>query len=235
VGERGGTPVDRGQRGAGGRPAFFGKEGAHAVAAGNAAVFGDVAPPFIRFISLFRDPEVAVPEARATLLRDPWVARNEDLLRALGAYVDALELLRAGDHDPRARAARMVVANASIGTHEQRLVDPFVRAAIPGRWISAIVATSHMGLLIPEGPLALNHDVPPPAYLHGAEFQPELAHLDDADAVALAHRFRQELDSAKRSGAPDWESYDERMGFIFTLLRAYQCDPVLFDLPPGTP
>ena len=37
------------------------------------------------------------------------------------------------------------------------------------------------------------------------------------------------------SDAPDWESYDERMGFIFTLLRAHQCDPALFALPPGTP
>ena len=41
--------------------------------------------------------------------------------------------------------------------------------------------------------------------------------------------------SAGRSDAPDWESYEERMGFIFTLLRAHQGDAALFDLPPDIP
>jgi hypothetical protein len=63
----------------------------------------------------------------------------------------------------------------------------------------------------------------------------ELEVLDDLEAVALAARFEQDLASAAHSDAPDWESYDERMGFIFTLLRSHQCDPELFDLPPGTP
>lgn len=129
----------------------------------------------------------------------------------------------------------MLVANASVGAHEQRVADPFVRAAIPGRWISAIVATSHMGLRVPEGVLELQRDVPPPAYLRGAAFPPALVRLEDPDAVALALRFGQDLATAQESDAPDWESYDERMGFIFTLLRAYQCDPALFGLPPGTP
>lgn len=52
---------------------------------------------------------------------------------------------------------------------------------------------------------------------------------------ALAARFGQDLASAADSDAPDWESYQERMGFIFTLLRAHQADPALWGLPPGTP
>jgi hypothetical protein len=66
-------------------------------------------------------------------------------------------------------------------------------------------------------------------------FPPGLETLNDPDALALAERFGQDPGSAANSDAPDWESYDERMGFIFTLLRAHQCDPALFALPPGTP
>jgi hypothetical protein len=217
---------------------FFGREIAESVAAGNAAIFADVAPPFARFVRLFTDaggdPE-AVAGARAALLGDPQIAASNDLARAFHAYVDALELRLAGDPDPVRRAQRMLVANVSVGAHEQRVADPYVRAAIPGRWISAIVATSHMGLRIPEGVLELQHDVPPPAYLGGPQFPATLERLEDAEAIALARRFGQDLDSAAASDAPDWESYEERMGFIFTLLRSHQCDPALFALPMATP
>jgi hypothetical protein len=75
----------------------------------------------------------------------------------------------------------------------------------------------------------------PPPYLGGAQFPAALEHLDDPDAHALAERFGQDPGSAAASDAPDWESYEERMGFIVTLLRSYPCDAVLFALPPGTP
>ncbi len=219
---------------------FFGEEISRAVADGNAAIFADVAPPFVRFVELFAtvrdvpDP-TTLGQAREALLAEPQIAVSEDLVRAFGAYADAAALLAAGDPDPRRRAERMLVANASVGAHEQHVADPFVRAAIPGRWISAVVATSHMGLRVPEGVLELAHDVPPPAYLGGAQFPPALEDLRDPEAIELAVRFGQDLHGAAASDAPDWESYDERMGFIFTLLRAHQCDPALFDLPPGTP
>jgi hypothetical protein len=219
---------------------FFGSEIAAAVTAGNAAIFGDVAPPFIAFVRAYRDlghtpGPGALEQARVRLLADPRIAGSEDLGRAFGAYADAVELLAAGDPDPARRAQRMLVANASVGAHEQVVADPYVRAAIPGRWISAVVATSHMGLTLPEGVLERSRDVPPPAYLGGAAFPPLLARLDDPDARALARRFGQDLQSAEASDAADWESYEERMGFIFTLLRAYQCDLARFVLPSGTP
>jgi len=218
-----------------------------AVAAGNAAVFGDVAPPFIRFVLAFvRDPAARTERRRAEAVLDglcghPDVAASDDLRRAFAAYVDVVQLgavIGAGEADPslvRRRAERILVANVSIGAHEQVVADPFVRAAIPGRWIVAVAATSHMGIRIPDGSLRLDRDVPRPAYLAGAQFPPELEHLTDSEALALAARFSQDGGSADDSDAPDWASYEERMGFIFTLLRSYQRDPSLFDLPPGTP
>jgi hypothetical protein len=55
--------------------------------------------------------------------------------------------------------------------------------------------------------------------------------LDDPDLHQLAGRFGQDLHSAVHSDAPNWESYDERMGYIFTFLRAYQQDAAMFEMP----
>jgi hypothetical protein len=217
---------------------LVGDDVAAAVAAGNAAIFADVAPPFIRFVREMRpvtSPDPQIEAAFGRLAAHPQLAGSEDLTSAFRAYADALRLRLLGEEGSQAFANRVLVANASVGAHEQRVADPFVRAAIPGRWIAAIAATMHMGIRIPEGVLELSRDVPPPDYLGGAMFPPGLETLADPDALALAVRFGQDPDSAARSDAPDWESYDERMGFIFTLLRAHQCDPALFALPPGTP
>ncbi len=220
---------------------FVGGRVAGAVAAGNAAIFGDVAPPFMRFIRAFRDDPLAQGDDRRLariqdrLCADPQLAASEDLTRAFIAYIDSLRLRWADGSVRRRRASRVFVANVCVGAHEQRVADPFVQAAIPGRWISAIVATSHMGLRLPDGVLDLSRDVPPPDYLQGAQFPPDLTVLDDTDELELARRFGQDPDSAANSDAPDWESYAERMGFIFTLLRSHQQDPSLFELPAGTP
>jgi hypothetical protein len=210
-----------------------------AVATGNAAVFGDVAPPFIRFVQAIwstpaaADDPVAAADVFDRLAAHPQLAASADLRAAFRAYLDAL-FLRSDPHSGAAkrRAERMLVANASIGAHEQIIADPHVRAAIPGRSIIAIASTAHLGLRIPDGVLALNRDVPRPAYLGGQAFPSDLLTLEDPEAIALARRFGQDLASARHSDAPDWERYEERMGFIFTLLRAYQQDPAMFALPP---
>jgi hypothetical protein len=211
---------------------------AEAVAGGNAAVFGDVAPPFIRFIrAVEADPEVLTTPRAACAMLDrlvshPQLAASEDLQRAFTAYTDALLLRDAdGPAASKRRAERIFVANVSIGAHEQVLADPYVRAAIPGGWIVAIASTAHLGVRIPDGLLSLNRDVPPPGYLGGAAFPPGLTHFEDPDALALAVRFGQDPLSAKHSDAPNWESYHERMGFIFTFLRAYQQDTAMFEMP----
>ena len=228
---------------------FVGESVAEAVGRGNAVVFGDVAPPFIAFVRAARpfaeagDPasrDEAGRAIRAALSEVPSFASNEDLRRAFAAYADALALAPVPADGPDARTAprraqRMLVANASVGAHEQVVVDPYVKAAIPGRSILAMVATARMAILVPEGLLELDRDVPPPAYLGGALFPEALTHLSDPEAAELAARFGQDPESAEDSDAPDWEDYRERMGFIFTFLRAYQQHPGLFALPPGTP
>jgi hypothetical protein len=226
---------------------IVGREVAEAVGRGNAVVFGDVAPLFIAFVRAARpfadarDPaarDEARRAIRAALSEIAWFARSEDLQRAFAAYTDALALVPADGSDADVatrRAQRMLVANASVGAHEQVVVDPYVKAAIPGRSILAVIATARMAILVPEGLLKLDRDVPPPPYLGGALFPEALADLRDPDALAIAERFGQDLRSAEDSDAPDWEDYRERMGFIFTFLRAYQQHPALFALPPGTP
>ena len=92
-----------------------------------------------------------------------------------------------------------------------------------------------MRLLLPDGELPLDRDVPAPAYLAGEMFPAPLRRFDDPDATALALRFGQHLDDASRSDAPDWEDFTERLGFSFTLFRAYQCDASLHAMPPGIP
>ncbi len=218
---------------------LIGRDVARAVADGNAAVFGDVAGPFIRWVVAFAgDPAACRDRARADdvlgpLSEHPQLADSPDLRRAFGAYTDAL-LLRSPT-DPgaaRRRAARMLVANVSIGAHEQLVADPYVRAAIPGGSVVAVAATAHMGLHLPGIVLRLDRDVPRPAYLGGAQFPEAIMTLEDPDAIALARRFGQDLASAGDSDAPDWEDYRERMGYIFTLLRSFQQDPAIFALPP---
>ena len=110
-------------------------------------------------------------------------------------------------------------------------------AAIPGRSILAMAATAHLGMprLRRDDQLRPRHP-PPPAYLNGPQFPAALCELADAEALDLAAPVRPGpgLDADERR-APDWEDYDERMGFIFSFLRAYRQDRAVFDLPPGTP
>lgn len=224
---------------------LVGADVAGAVGRGNAAVFADVAPLFIGFVRAARpyaeaqDPadRTEAPRAIAASLSEiPWFAGSDDLRRAFAAFADSLLLLGEPGGVASARGAqRMLVANASIGAHEQVVVDPYVKAAIPGRGILAMAATTRMEILVPEGLLKLNRDVTPPAYLEGRLFPSALTDLSDPEAVYLAARFGQDPGSAADSDAPDWEDYRERMGFIFTFLRAYQQHPGLFALPPGTP
>ncbi len=219
---------------------ILGPEIERAVADGNAAVFGDVGPPFARFVTAFRDAPAARrdPERADAVLAElcTWdeLVGSPDLARAFRAYTDVLLLgdgtdAERGEH----RAQRMLVANVSVGAAEQIVADPFVRAAIPGRSLLAVIATAHLGIHLPDATLALDRDVPAPTYLGGLPFPRALMELNDPDLLMLADRFDQDPSSAAHSHAPDWEEYKERVGFIFTFIRAYQQDPALFALPVG--
>ncbi len=110
-----------------------------AVAQGNAAIFGDIAPPLIVFVNAYRDgrdrPLGSQERAdrRAALLAHPSISRTDDLRLAFSAYADAVDLLAAGNPDPRRLAERVFFGNVAVAAHEQALADPFIRAAIPGR------------------------------------------------------------------------------------------------------
>jgi hypothetical protein len=220
---------------------LLGRRVSEAVAAGNAAVFGDIAPSFIRFIREFIDsadggpvpsPDRAI-EGLARLHAHPQLQASPDLRGAFAAYTEALVLRdEVSDEARRRRAQRMLAGNGFIGAHEQTIADPFVKVAVPGRSIIAIAATAHLGIRVPQGILELEEDVPAPMYLAGPPFPEALLELTDIDAVELAIRFGQDLVSAIDSDAPNWEDYRERMGYIFTFLRAFQQDPEMFDLPP---
>jgi hypothetical protein len=219
---------------------IFGGAVSDAVARGNACVFEDVSQPFSRFVLAFAAYRVGMPvptdeQARTTLAalcEHPQLAASRDLCRAFVAYTDAL-LLRdtPGDAAATARAQRILVGNISIGAHEQIVAQPFVQDAIPGGSVLAIMATAQMALRLPQGLLELDEDVPAPDYLKGAFFPACLAELRDAEALELCTRFGQDPGSILHSDAPNWESYDERMGYIFTLERAFQQDPFIFDMP----
>ena len=172
-------------------------------------------------------------EGLARLLEHPQLEASLDLRGAYAAYTEALMLRDdASEEARRRRAQRMLAANGFIGAHEQIIADPFVKIAVPGRSIIAIAATAHLGIRVPQGILELEEDVPAPMYLAGPPFPEALLELTDGDAIELAIRFGQDLVSAIQSDAPNWEDYEERMGFIFTFLRAFQQDPDMFDLPP---
>jgi hypothetical protein len=220
---------------------FLGHRVSEAVAAGNAAVFGDIAPSFIRFIREFIESAEGGPvpspararEGLARLVEHPQLQASPDLRGAFTAYTEALVLRDEVTEDARhRRAQRMLAGNGYIGAHEQIVADPFVKVAVPGGSIVAIAATAHMGIRVPQGILELEEDVPAPMYLAGPPFPDVLLELTDADAIALAMRFGQDVRSAIDSDAPNWEDYRERMGYIFTFLRAFQQDPEMFDLPP---
>jgi hypothetical protein len=219
---------------------FFGGAVSDAVGRGNACVFEDVSQPFSRFVLAFAGHRVGLPvpsegQARATLAalcEHPQLAVSPDLCRAFSAYTDAL-LLRdtLGNVAATMRAQRILVGNISIGAHEQIVAEPFVRDAIPGGSVLAIMATAQMALRLPQGMLDLDEDVPAPNYLDGACFPACLAELTDPEALELCSRFGQDPGSTLHSDAPNWESYDERMGYIFTMERAFQQDPLIFEMP----
>jgi hypothetical protein len=220
---------------------LLGRRVSEAVAAGNAAVFGDIAPSFIRFIREFVDSVDGGPvpspgrarEGLARLLEHPQLQASPDLRGAFTAYTEALVLRdEVTEEARRRRAQRMLAGNGYIGAHEQIIADPYVKVAVPGRSIIAIAATAHLGIRVPQGILELEEDVPPPMYLAGPPFPDVLLELTDGDAIGLAVRFGQDVRSANDSDAPNWEDYRERMGYIFTFLRAFQQDPEMFDLPP---
>ena len=114
------------------------------VTAGNLAVFGELAPVFSRALDAF-----AADDARAAL--DPLVDSLEPGLTERGGQSllqsALLQYAAARDEaDPHRRAARMLLANAQIGLHEQIRLQPFIAGSIDAPIREAIYeAVEHVG------------------------------------------------------------------------------------------
>jgi hypothetical protein len=97
-----------------------------AIAAGNQDVFGHIAPPFARLLTLWAKQGPKVPNAERGAFLDALGAlgdggQGEYLQQAFAATFEA-----AATPDPRRRAQLMLQANALIGCAEQTRVQPFI-------------------------------------------------------------------------------------------------------------
>ena len=84
-------------------------------------------------------------------------------------------------------------------------------------------------------------DVPAPSYLVGRRYPEVLDRLVNVELCELARRFGHAIgDDVGASDAATWESFEERMGYIFAFFRAFARDPRFFEVPdsflsPATP
>lgn len=94
------------------------------------------------------------------------------------------------------------------------------------RLLSRVVVTEHiMTLGLPGGAsLKLGQDL-------RAEFPPALAHLLNADLLALLDLADPTPDSLRETAVPDWSVLSDRMHFIADLFRCFQPEPTLLSPP----
>ena len=196
--------------------------GRTAVLRGNTAIISDVAPRFEAFLDCAQRHEPARLAA---------AVRAHPLLGASDALADAFACYAALASDPPptgpARAQLMLRANLGIAHHEQQFADAVIRDAVPGGSVVGRLASLAIVLRLPDGDLRVSRDVPPPGYLAGRPWPADLAVLTDDRLLALAAAYGQDLTTPVHSDAPDWQDFDERMGYIFCLFRAYQQDPAI--------
>lgn len=200
-----------------------------AVVEGNTAIITDIGPRFARFLEhaqAHRD----VPARLDAILGDPALTESPELADAFACYA-RLASSSHGMTDRRERAQLMFRANVRVAHHEQRFADPLIDAAIPGQGILGALASPIITVGLPERTVRVTRDVPRPRYLGGAAWPDVLDRLDDPVLADLARLYRQDPNSAVHSNAPDWQDLNERMGYIFCLFRAYQCDPDLQGSP----
>jgi hypothetical protein len=160
-----------------------------------------------------------------------------DLALALTAYQAALEALLVTDAEPgpdvdRAVAELVLLGNVRVAAHEQRVADSLIDRAMPLGGLFGLVTTRFVHVVTPDGPLDVCRDVPRPSYLDGRRYPVALDQLTNEDLCELARRFHQSIGAdVGSSDAATWESFEERMGYIFTFFRAFARDIRFFDVP----
>ncbi|MEW5854860.1 MAG: hypothetical protein AB2A00_39150 [Myxococcota bacterium] len=206
-------------------------DAADAVAKGNQAIFGDIAPHFSRFINTFQnDTSWRKDPARGQQMIDDFVKQpalegKPDLQNAFRSYHEAMTLKDAKGYEAENRRAELMFqGNFLVAKHEQQVADRFVKGAMPGMSYNDNV-TDQMRLNIPGQSLVLGQDVQKAAPFELTSFNavPEMN--------AEARRFGQDPQSTQHSDASDWSKYDERMGYIFHYFRSYQQESRLHETP----
>ncbi len=219
---------------------LVGRGTSKAVADGNRFIIADVAPRFIRWLDEVDRAGAPTRTALEVALGDPLFDTAPALADGLAAYQSALELRAVGGGAPlepaldQAVAETVLLANVRVAAHEQQVADALIDRAMPLGGVFGLITTRFVEVLTPDGPLDVCQDVPAPSYLQGRLYPLVLDHLTDPDLCDLATSFAHARNpDAAGSGASSWESYQERMGFIFAFFRAYARDDRYFVVPPA--
>lgn len=208
-----------------------------AVAEGNRTIIADIAPRFVRWLDEIERAGGPSRNALEVALGDSIFDDAPELGLALMAYQAALDACLVTDaaSDPGIDAAVAELAllgNVRVAAHEQHVADSLIHRAMPLGGLFGLITTRFVHVVTPDGPLDVCRDVPRPSYLGGRMYPEALDRLTNVDLCDLARRFHQAIGTdVGTSDAATWESFDERMGYIFTFFRAFARDTRLFDVP----
>lgn len=208
-----------------------------AVAEGNRTIIADIAPRFVRWLVEIERAGGPSRTALEVALGDSVFNEAEELALALTAYQAAIEVgeVAGAASDPiadRAVAELVLLGNVRVAAHEQQIADSLIDRAMPLGGVFGLVTTRFVHVVTPDGPLDVCRDVPAPSYLGGRRYPEALDRLDNVELRELARRFGHPIgDDVWASGAATWESFDERMGYIFAFFRAFSRDTRFFDVP----
>lgn len=208
-----------------------------AVAEGNRTIIADIGPRFVRWLDEIERAGGPSRTALEVALGDSVFDEAPDLRLALMAYQSALEacVLSGAVADPdvdRAVAELVLLGNVRVAAHEQRVADSLIDRAMPLGGLFGLVTTRFVHVVTPDGPLDVCRDVPRPSYLGGRIYPAALDRLTNVDLCDLARRFHHAFGTdVGTSDAATWESFEERMGYIFAFFRAFARDTRFFDVP----
>lgn len=208
-----------------------------AVADGNLAIIEDVAPRFICWIDEIERSKGPTRAALERAVSHSMFESAPQLASALVAYQAAIEIAAVTDiaQDPVADklfAEQILLGNVYVASHEQELADGFVDQAMPLGGLFGRITTRFVQVVTPDGPLDVCEDVPPPSYLGGPSFPDVLEKIANLELKALAASWDQSSEGdSPNANATTWESFHERMGYIFTFFRSFQRDERYYDVP----
>ncbi|MGB7962418.1 MAG: hypothetical protein WCF12_05580 [Propionicimonas sp.] len=208
-----------------------------ALAEGNRTIIADIAPRFVRWLDEIERAGGPSRTALEVALGDPVFDNAPELGLALMAYQDALgaQAVAGPAFDPavdRVVAELMLLGNVRVAAHEQQIADSLIDRAMPLGGLFGLITTRFVQVVTPDGPLDVCRDVPAPGYLGGRRYPQVLDRLVNVELCELARRFHHAIgDDVRASDAATWESFEERMGYIFAFFRAFSRDTRFFDVP----